>query len=325
MPNRPFIIAEIGFNHEGNFDEAMKLIEAAAHAGADAAKFQTFKAIDIQPPSSQHYAMLKEGALSSRQHEMLKDHCDKVGIEFMSTPFSVEAVELLEKVGVERYKIASMDCTSDFLLKRVASTGKPVIVSTGMASLDEIRHCYSTLHQAGTHDVTLMHCISKYPPVAQELNMKLMLELRREFPCKVGYSDHYPGIDACIMAGALGCEVIETHFTLDNTKNSADHYHSLTPEQLTRLIEILESFAQMRGSTDFNARPDREMAASFRRGVYAKKPIDNVQVISEADVMFTRPASEITPSEFLSHKVKPIDSIPQEGALNRSNITLLTR
>ena len=220
------------------------------------------------------------------------------GIEFISTPFNPWAVELLEKIGVSAYKVASMDCTNKYLLKYIAQTGKPIYLSTGMASLNEIAETLDFLKEKLSDKITLLHCLSLYPADAQSLNLDIIPLLNQIFDVPIGYSDHYPGTKACIAATLLGAEVIETHFTLNSKNTGADHFHSVEPDELKNLITDIHLFKKMRGKKDaiFN-RPDRKFAKEYRRGLYAASDINSGHILNAADFICCRPFSGLSPDD----------------------------
>ena len=260
QPARPYVIAEIGFNHGGDMDLARRMISAAAAAGADAVKFQTFTAFDLALPSAEHFKLVSSGQLSEEQHRLLSAAASEAGVEFLSTPFSLYAVDLLERVGVPAFKIASMDATNFQLIARAAATGKPLLISTGMAKMDEIKQTLDFVRSLGTDKVVFLHCLSKYPAKAEELNLGAIPQMRAELNVPVGYSDHHPGVSACLAAGMLGAAVIETHFTLDTTWPGGDHSHSADPSMLAELIRDLDHFSRMSGGDGFfRRRPDRDV------------------------------------------------------------------
>lgn len=296
---RPYIIAEIGFNHEGDPDEARAMIRAAARAGADAVKFQTYRAIDLALPSSPHFELIKTGEMDLEMHRALAQEAGEAGVDFLSTPFSRWAVDLLEEVGVKSYKVASMDSTNKYLLRYIAQTGKPIFMSTGMASLDEMAEMLPFLSSQGAGPVSLLHCLALYPAPASALNLEIIPLLAEMFDVPIGYSDHYPGIDACLAAAMMGAEVIETHFTLDTTREGGDHFHSVDPDMLRRLVDQIALFTEMRGTTAaIHDRPDRDMAAQFRRGVYTARDLTAGEEIGADDLLFCRPASSLTPNDY---------------------------
>ena len=293
-----YLIAEIGFNHEGDIELAQKMIQAASDNGADAVKFQTFQARDIALPTSAHYDLIKQGELTENQHTILFETAMKSGVDFLSTPFSDSGVKLLDKIGVSAFKVASMDCTNKPLLKQIARTGKPVYISTGMAELYEIAQTLHFLETSNCSEVTLLHCISHYPAKAEELNLSIIPYLESIFNVPIGYSDHFPGVYACIAAAMQGAAVIETHFTMDKTLPGGDHGHSADPRDLKHLKNTLELFRTMAGSKDkiFN-RPDRPLTKDFRRGVYAAEHLTAGSRIEKTQLFCTRPESDFNPDD----------------------------
>lgn len=306
-----YIIAEIGFNHEGKLDEAEAMILAAAQAGADAVKFQTFKASDLALPDAPHYKLIECGELDRSAHERLAETARNAGVDFLSTPFSVEAVDMLQELDVPAFKVASMDCTNKHLLGRIATTGKPVYLSTGMADEAEISDILAFLKEQNSGPVSILHCVSVYPPRADELNLKTIPWLKERFGITVGYSDHYPGIDACIVAAALGAKIIETHFTLDNTRSEGDHGHSANEAQLAELVRRTANFHAMTGSPELAKRKDRNAAAMFRRGMYAARDLTAGEMLTEADLLLCRPVSALGPSDLKGvlgkHLLRPVE------------------
>ncbi len=293
-----YFIAEIGFNHNGDMKIASKMIKAAAEAGANAVKFQTYRASDLALPSSPHFEAIKSGEMDLEQHLELAETAKSYQIDFLSTPYSNWAVDLLEKVGVKAYKIASMDLTNEELLRYVAKTGKPLILSTGMATLQEIKSTVIFLHKLNSGPVTLLHCLSKYPANPSDINLAFMKKMQEECKCPVGYSDHMKGTTACFLAAILGAEVIEKHFTLDTSAPGADHYHSADPALLKQLIEDIKFSLLMIGQKDNSEnRADRQESKKFRRGVYAKTDISEGSLISRKYLVCCRPESEYSPQD----------------------------
>jgi len=294
----PYVIAEIGFNHEGDLELAIEMIKSAAKAGANAIKFQTYRASDLALHSAPHYQAIKRGEMSLEQHMELAKIAHDCGIEFLSTPFSPWAIDILEKVGVPAYKIASMDCTNKHLLGLIAETRKPIYLSTGMATLTEISETLSYLFEVKSGPVTLLHCMSLYPAEAKDLNLSMIPYMKELFGVPVGYSDHYPGIKACLAAAMLGAEVIETHFTLDITREGADHYHSVDAEMLRQLITEITLFLQMKGTKQgcYN-RSDRKYVTQYRRGVFTAKKLKKGDTLKSEDLLLCRPTSQLKPED----------------------------
>ena len=309
----PYIIAEIGFNHNGNISTAKDMIIAAANTGANAVKFQSFRAKDIALPSSPHYDLIKKGEMNHEQHLELFNASQEFGIDFISTPFSPWAIDLLEKIGVSSYKVASMDCTNFHLLKYIAQTGKKIYLSTGMATLDEISNTINFLKTNNSGQVVLLHCVSIYPPNEHHLNLNTIQLLHNIFNLPVGYSDHYPGTDACLLAAILGATVIETHFTLDCLQKEGDHFHSVEPDQLKQLIEKILLFYSMKGKqTSVFQKPDKTFASTYRRGVYSSSHLPEGKILQEEDLLFCRPESTFSPNDLekITGK-KLLNDVPQ--------------
>jgi len=245
-----YIIAEAGVNHNGDLRLAKKLVKAAAKAGADAVKFQTFLADSIATKTAEkaayqkrtsdaaetQYDMLKRLELSRDSFIILSDYAKKCGIEFLSSPFDLASAELLESIGVRAYKIPSGELTNIPLLEQTGRYGKPVILSTGMADMDEIREGIETLRRGGTKKIILLHCITSYPAPLESANLLMIPTLEKEFDLPVGFSDHTEGILASMLARALGACVIEKHFTLDRNLPGPDHKASLEPAELAELV-----------------------------------------------------------------------------------------
>lgn len=293
-----YLIAEIGFNHEGDIELAKQMIKAAAENGADAVKFQTFNASDIALPDAPHYSLIKDGELTPEQHELLFKTAVDEGVEFLSTPFSMTGVDMLDELGVSAFKVASMDCTNTPLLEKIAKKGKPMFISTGMTELHEMADTVNTLKNAGCTDMTLLHCISHYPAETEDLNLDIIPYINSVLNVPVGYSDHYPGVDACIAAAMLGASVIETHFTLDKTREGGDHAHSADPADLGYLKKQMDLFFKMKGNREniFN-RPDRSCKKDYRRGVYVASDMKKGEIIKGENLFCSRPESDFTPHD----------------------------
>ena len=318
----PYVIAEIGFNHEGDMDVAQRMILAAAEAGADAVKFQTFCAADLALPSAPHYERIKPAEMDLDGMRRLKAWADEAGVDFLSTPFSVQALEWLMEVGAPAVKVASMDCVNTYLLEAVAATGRPIFLSTGMAGLDEIGRTLAFLEAKGSGEVVLLHCVSNYPAQAGELNLAAIPFLRRTFGRAVGYSDHHHDPKACLLAAILGAQVIETHFTIQPERQDGDHGHSLGPEALRRLIADMGEAAIMLGAeTALCDRPDKENAPLFRRGLYAARDLRKGERIDAGCFLFCRPVSEFSPADVprLQGRVLRRD-VPMYAALGKADV-----
>jgi N,N'-diacetyllegionaminate synthase len=306
------IIAEAGVNHNGDLQLAHRLVDAAAAAGADRVKFQTFSADRLvttraaKAPyqvratggdESQH-AMLRRLELSRGVHVELIEHCRRRGIEFFSTGFDAASVDLLVELGATCFKIPSGEITNLPYLRHVGRYGKPVILSTGMSSLGEIEAALAVLEQSGTRrdQITVLHCTTEYPAPMVEVNLRAMLTIRDAFGVAVGYSDHTPGIEVAIAAVALGASVIEKHFTLDRSLPGPDHKASLEPAELSAMVSAIRNIERALGDgikrlTESEAK-NRPIA---RKSLVAARPIRAGEVFTEANLTVKRPGSGVSP------------------------------
>ena len=314
MVNAPvFVIAEAGVNHNGDLALALKLCDAARAAGADAVKFQTFRADDLVLPGAptaayqerltgeiDQHAMLRKLELSEAQHRTIQAHCNAIGIEFFSTPFSVAAIDLLLRLGVRRLKLSSGELTHRALVEYAGATGLPLLVSTGMATMDEVREALQWIAASrhGLRDITVLHCTSAYPASDASLTLKALALMAIELGVPGGYSDHSLGIEAALGAVALGASVIEKHLTLDRGLPGPDHAASLEPDQFAAMTASIRRLGAMLG--DGNKLPTAEEADTAtvaRRSVAAATDIRRGAVIEAAMLVFRRPATGIAPRD----------------------------
>jgi sialic acid synthase SpsE len=309
----PYVIAEIGVNHEGSLAKAKELIELAKQGGADAAKFQTYKAEKLASKNSPSYwDTTKEGATNQfnlfkkfdnfgpDEYVELSEYCNQVGIDFVSTPFDDEAIEFLEPL-VPFYKVASADLTNTPFLRRIAGKGKPIVLSTGATTIGEIDRSIETLQTAGCFKISLLHCILNYPTADSDANLGMISSLKRCYPDNVvGYSDHtLPDneMSALVTSYVLGARVIEKHFTDDKTRIGNDHYHSMDCDDLARFVHICSKVKLMIG-TNCNKRPIESESLARKnafRSIVLKKSIREGHIISDDDITYKRPGSGISP------------------------------
>ena len=303
-----FIIAEAGVNHNGSLELAKKLIDAAKEARADAVKFQTFHAEEIVTLKSKkaiyqnrakektQYEMLKALELSFDEFRELKKYCDNKDIEFISTPYDSKSVEFLNEIGVNRFKVASADLINKPLIEAIAKTEKQMILSTGMATLGEIERTISLISDLGNKDIILLHCTTSYPTPYEQVNMNVLDTLKKAFGLPVGYSDHTLGIEIPIMAVSTGAKVIEKHFTLDRTMEGPDHFASLEPDELKKMVEAIRNVEKAFGS-ERKERTDEEKKNIFfmRRSIHASEDIKEGELIKENTIKITRPVDGIEP------------------------------
>ena len=308
---KTYIIAEAGVNHNGSLDLALQLCDAAKQAGVDAVKFQTWKTENIVTASAQMAAYQQENIQSeaSSQFEMLKHlelsyshfkeiqkYCEKIGIDFLSTPDEEESLEfLMSTLHLPLIKIGSGEVTNIPYLRTIASYRKPVILSTGMSTLAQVATAYDTLQQAGAPSVSLLHCTTNYPCPYDEVNLRAMQTLKAAFNCQVGYSDHTMGTEVPVAAVAMGAEIIEKHFTLDRNMDGPDHKASLEPQELKLMVEQIRHIETALG--DGMKRPNRseeENAKVVQKSILAKHPIKKGEILSPDMLTLKRAGSGIS-------------------------------
>lgn len=313
MATHAFVIAEAGVNHNGELPLALALCDAARTAGADAVKFQTFRAEDLVLPGAptaayqaretgqqDQFDLLRRLELPEASHRVIKAHCETIGIEFFSTPFSTAAVDLLVKLGVRRLKLSSGELTHKALVSHAAQTGLPILISTGMGSMDEIREALDWTRSArGNLDgVTLLHCTSAYPATDDSLNLRAMVSMARDFGVATGYSDHSLGVEASLAAVALGATVIEKHLTLDCGLAGPDHRASLEPEEFGRMVRGIRRVSRMLGDGIKARTPEEDDTAMVaRRSVAAARDIAAGSIVEAGMLMCRRPATGIAPRD----------------------------
>lgn len=262
---KTFIVAEIGINHGGNLDVAKELVDAAARAGVDAVKFQTFIAEKRAPKGNQSILnLLKECELPFVAFKELKDYCTRRKLIFFSTPFDEESVGYLESIDCEIYKVASFDVVNLKLLNRIAKTGKAVIMSTGMANLNELEKGFNILKK-GTDSIALLHCISAYPTQREDANLGAIHTLLDKFDCVIGYSDHTKDTQIPLYAVAAGAQIIENHFMLDANMKCVDAPVSVTETQMKRIVTEIRKLEKIFGLGELGLRNAEEKTKVFRR------------------------------------------------------------
>ena len=307
-----FVIAEAGVNHNGDAEMAARLIEAAVAAGADAVKFQTFKADQVvsaaapkatyqqitTAPGESQLDMVRALELDGTQFAQLKAHCDRHGIIFLSTPFDHSSVELLHGLGMPAIKIPSGEVTNLPLIRHMGSLGLPAILSTGMAFLEEVEEAVATLSEAGCPALAILHCVSNYPAAPEDTNLRAMDTLRETFGVPIGLSDHSAGIEIALGAVARGAAVIEKHFTLDKTLPGPDHQASLDPDELRALVTGIRKVEAALG-TGIKAPQASETNTRMvaRRSLFLRTALRDGQHIVQDDLIALRPGGGIPPNE----------------------------
>lgn len=306
------IIAEAGVNHNGSYELAIKMVDEAKRAGADYVKFQTAKpelVISTFAPKAEYQKettgaaesqleMCKAIHLPLTDYRPLKEYCDKVGIGFMSTPFDLVSIDVLEPLDMDYYKIPSGEITNLPYLRKIASKHRPVILSTGMCEIEEVEAALQVLEQGGVKrsDVIVLHCNTEYPTPMCDVNLRAMDDLRRSLGVEVGYSDHTKGIEVPIAAVALGATVIEKHFTLDKTMEGPDHKASLEPDELKAMVDAIRNIEQALGDGHKHVSPsERKNMDIARKSIVAARDIRKGEVLTEENITTKRPGNGISP------------------------------
>lgn len=312
MKNKVFIIAEAGVNHNGSLEMAKKMVEVAKEAGADAIKFQTFKAENLVTKNAMkaeyqkqttnknesQYEMIKQLELSFNDFKELKKYCDKKEIMFLSTPFDFESIDFLNNLGLEIFKIPSGEITNLPYLRKIGKLKKKIILSTGMADLGEIEDALDVLINVGTkrENITILHCNTEYPTSYEDVNLLAMNTIKEAFKVNVGYSDHTLGVEVSIAAVALGAKVIEKHFTLDKNMSGPDHKASLEPDELKTMIKAIRNVEMALGNgikkPSKSELKNKEIA---RKSIVAKRDIKKGEIFTEENIAVKRPGNGISP------------------------------
>ena len=299
IKKRAYIIAEIGINHDGNFEKACKLVKEAKKSGADAVKFQVFKpetlAGDLTVKSSDQKKNLKNFTLKNfwkkmslnfSQLKKLKSITKKNKMDFICSDFDIESLNMLKRIGVDAFKIASSDITNHYLVSKVYKTKKPLIISTGMANKNEIKKLLNIINKK---NIFLLHCVSKYPCEKKFANLRRINSLKKNFKIPTGYSDHTVGINACIEAINLGSIIIEKHFTLNSNNNFGDHRFSADPNLLKILTDYNKYKNEYLGNGNiFPSKSELKFSKIYRKGIYLKNDVLKGNILKESDIKFIR-------------------------------------
>ena len=307
--NRPYFVAEISANHCGNFQLAKKLIRCAKSNGADAVKLQTYTADTMTIKSNKKYFKIKNGLWKGYNlwnlyndahtplewHKKLFNYGKQIGINVFSTPFDESAVDFLEKLKCPMYKIASFEMTDIPLIKKIASTKKPMIISTGMANLKEIELAYKTARKYGAKDIALLYCVSNYPSKNSDFNLNNIKILKNKFKCKVGLSDHSKDEKIAVASVAAGAVIIEKHIALDNQKKGLDIKFSLKGKAIKRFREAIDLSYKLLGKETFYRHKSEEKNKIFRRSIFAAKDIKKNEKFTKVNIRRIRPGYGLSP------------------------------
>lgn len=326
----PYIIAELSANHNGSKESAKQLINVAKNAGADAVKLQTYTADTITLDSDLEDFRIKDGLWQGRTlynlyqqaytpwewHKELFDYARSLDLTIFSSPFDSTAVDLLEDLNTPAYKIASFEAIDLPLIKYVAQTGKPMIISTGMANLEEIEEAIDTARAAGCKELAILHCVSGYPAPAKDYNLRTLIDMQRRFNIPVGLSDHTLDNTTAIAAVALGACILEKHFTLDRARGGPDDSFSLEPTELTALCRDTKTAWQALGEVDYGLKSSEKGNVKFRRSLYFIKDMSAGEVIDETCIRSVRPGYGLAPKHFDSLIGKRVaKSVPKHTAV----------
>lgn len=308
-----YLVAEIGVNHNGDINLAKKMIDAAKDSGADAVKFQTFSADNLvshgtpkvkyqestTDKDETHFELIKKLELSREAHYLLKEYSEKLDLDFISTPYDIDSAKFLLDLGVKLFKTASADIVDFPLHKFIANTGKPTIVSTGMATLGEIEDILNIYRFADNNNVILLHCVSNYPCSDKSLNLSVMDTMSKAFELPVGFSDHSIGDEAAILSVALNAKVIEKHFTLDKNLPGPDHKASSTPQEFYQLAFSVRRAEAMIGSKiKYCQKEEMQMRDVSRKSLTAVREIEKGEIITSEDIILKRPGTGLSYKEF---------------------------
>ncbi|MGW9684598.1 N-acetylneuraminate synthase [Flagellimonas sp. 2504JD1-5] len=316
LENKVIVIAEAGVNHNGSISLAKRLIDAAVDAGVDYVKFQTFNASKLvikqaakaryQIENSQYkeesqLAMLQQLELSKDMHYSLIEYCNSQKIKFLSTAFDLDSVDFLNDLNIDLFKIPSGELTNLPYLRKIGGLGKPVIISTGMADINEIEEAIAAITEAGTtlDNITVLHCNTEYPTPMEDVNLSAMHTIKKRFKIPVGYSDHTLGIEVPIAAVALGATVIEKHFTLDKFMEGPDHKASLEPHELKDMVAAIRNIERAMG--DGIKRPtesEKKNKPIVRKSIVASRKINKGEVFTESNITVKRPGTGLSPMKW---------------------------
>ncbi|NRT73696.1 N-acetylneuraminate synthase [Clostridium beijerinckii] len=310
---KTFIIAEAGVNHNGSIELAKQLVDIAADAKVDVVKFQTFKSENLvckytskaeyqkktTSKDESQFIMLKKLELDIESHKILMDYCRNKGIMFLSTAFDLESIELLNKLGLELFKIPSGEITNYPYLKRIGSLKKKVILSTGMSCLKEIEEAVKVLKENGTNNITVLHCNTEYPTPMDDVNLNAMKTIKEELDVEVGYSDHTLGIEVSIAAVAMGAKVIEKHFTLDRNMEGPDHKASLEPNELKAMVKSIRNIEKALGNgVKVPSKSEIKNLNMARKSIVANKNIKKGERFTEENLACKRPGNGLSPMKW---------------------------
>jgi len=307
--NKVYIIAEMSANHAGSLTHAKEIIHAAKEAGADCIKIQTYTADTMTIDCHNQYFNIEEGTWKGENlyslyqkaytpwewHPQLKELADKLNIDFLSTPFDKSAVDFLENIGMEFYKIASFELVDTPLIEYVASKGKPIIMSTGMGTLDEIEDAVNAVRRQGNNQLALLKCASAYPAITDDMNLKTMINIREIFHVPVGLSDHSMGSLGAVIAVAMGASIIEKHFCISRQNDNPDSSFSMEVEEFTGMVRDIRIAQKAIGQVQYGVTEQEKSNIDFRRSIFAVKNIKKGELFTDDNIRIIRPGYGLAP------------------------------
>lgn len=307
-----YLIAEMSANHAGSLERAKEIIHAAAESGADCIKIQTYTPDTLTIDCDNEYFRVENGTWEGENlyrlygkaytpwewQGLLKEEAQKAGIDFLSTPFDVTSVDFLETLGVQFYKIASFEMVDLPLIEYVASKGKPIIMSTGMGTLEEIREAVETVYQTGNRQLALLKCSSAYPADPKEMNLSTIMDMKRRFGIPIGLSDHSLGSLSAVTSVALGAKIIEKHFCISREIENPDASFSMTPEEYRAMVKDIRAAEQAVGQPEYGVSPREESSIVFRRSVFAVKDIAKGEALTKDNIRIIRPGYGLKPKYY---------------------------
>lgn len=311
--NRVYIIAELSANHEQDFELAVKTLYAMKDAGANAVKLQTFTpdsmTLDSDKPWFQTrkdslwagqklYDLYKKAQTPWEWHEKLQKTANEIGLDFFSSPFDTDAVDKLESINVPAYKIASLEITDIPLIEKAAKTGKPIIISTGIATKEDIQLAVDTCKKAGNDQIALLKCTSAYPTPMEEVNLNVIPEMMKDFGTVAGLSDHTPGISVPVAAVALGAKIIEKHFILDKNSDSLDKHFSLNPSEFKEMVDAVRNTEKALGKASYELTDKMKNARTSSRSLFAVKDIKEGEELTPGNIKPLRPGNGLHPKHY---------------------------
>ncbi|WP_425449712.1 pseudaminic acid synthase [Dethiothermospora halolimnae] len=307
-----YIIAEMSANHGGKFEKAVEIIHAAKEAGADCIKIQTYTPDTITIDCDNEYFTINEGSWKGETlyslykkaytpwqwQDRLKKEADKIGIDFLSTPFDKTAVDFLEDIEVEAYKIASFEVVDIPLIKYIASKGKPIIMSTGMATLDEITEAVNTIRKEGNNKIFILKCSSAYPSIPENMNLNTMIDMKKNFNVPVGLSDHSLGSIAATTAVAMGAKIIEKHFCLSREDDTADSFFSMEPNEFKEMVHNIRLAERAMGKINYEISEKEKISRSHRKSIFVVRDIKKGEKLTRENIRVIRPAQGLEPKYY---------------------------